>query len=301
MPATRAKVKSRSEVGAFLRDRRAKLTPADVGLVSQGERRTAGLRREELAAIAGVSVTWYTWLEQGRNVQVSREVLARIAKALRLTRAERSHLLTLVQVDDEEQAPAAARLSSSMIRMLASFESVPAYVTESACWDVLGQSRAADALYLFTARAPADRNVLRVLFGEPSLRARLLNWNDVAEDTVARFRYATASHHADPRRTALIDELSRESDDFRAIWARRDVRERVMGTKRFDIPRIGTLDFEHNAFASLERSDLSLVIYSVSDDVEATGKLRQLVGRPAARAMRRQLSAPGSGRRAPPK
>ena len=98
MPATRAKVKSRSEVGAFLRDRRAKLTPADVGLVSQGERRTAGLRREELAAIAGVSVTWYTWLEQGRNVQVSREVLARIAKALRLTKVERAHLLALIQV-----------------------------------------------------------------------------------------------------------------------------------------------------------------------------------------------------------
>jgi transcriptional regulator with XRE-family HTH domain len=269
----------RAALGDFLRDRRERLRPEDVGLATRGRRRTPGLRREEVAALAGVSVTWYTWLEQGRRIQVSAKVLDWIGAALRLADAERSHLTALALGPPKRSA--SLRVPESIMRLLASLEQVPAYVVGGP-WDVLAWNPAADALYGFTGRRERDRNVLRVVFLDLGVRDALVDWRRSAADTVARFRRATAGHAGEPWYKKFVEELAGESEDFGAAWTKLEVRERRAGKKTFVSPRYGTVSFEHHAFTVPENEQLCLVTYAPLAEDGSAGKLSRLVAARAA-------------------
>lgn len=264
-------------LGVFLRDRRARLDPAASGLGS-ARRRTPGLRREEVARRADVSATWYTWLEQGRGGAPSADVLERVAGALELTAAEREHLFLLARRRPPEvryQAPEG--VTPRLRRVLDSLEFSPAYVKTSA-WDIVAWNRAAAAVLTdYAALTPERRNILRLLFCEPGVRARMPDWENDARAAVATFRLETARAGAGEDARALVDELGRSSPEFAAMWCQNDVGTYGEGTKRVEHPVVGPLALEYSAFAVDGRPDLGLVIYTPATPADAE-RVRALVG-----------------------
>jgi len=249
-------------LGAYLRDRRTRLDAADLGFAG-GRRRTPGLRREEVAQRANVSTTWYTWLEQGRGGAPSADVLDRIARALMLTEVEREHLFLLgLGRPPEMRAGDAEGVTPRLQRVLDSLEPSLALV-KTPMWDVVAWNRAA-ALVLadYGAMAPEDRNILRLIFCDPAVRAIQADWEEVARFVVAAFR-ADAARLGDPDRVrALVEDLSRRSPEFQAMWRDHDVRNYGEGVKRILHPRLGELAFEYSSFAVDGRPDLKMVIYA---------------------------------------
>ncbi len=263
-------------LGTYLRDRRAKLDPTAFGLPTR-RRRTPGLRREEVAQRANVSVTWYTWLEQGRGGAPSADVLDRIARALMLTDAEREHLFLLGLGHPPEvryQAPDA--VTPRLQRVLDALELSPAFI-KTPTWDIVGWNRAASAVLLDYETVPAgQRNILRQLFGDPRLRALQTDWESVARFAVATFRADVARAGALDRAQSLVDELCRTSPEFQALWLDHDVRSHGEGTKVLRHPVAGPIELEFSAFAVDGRPDLGLVIYNPATFEDAE-KVRSLL------------------------
>lgn len=270
----------RREFGAFLRSRREKLTPASVGLPDGFRRRTPGLRREEVALLAGVGTTWYTWLEQGRDVRASVEVLSALADALLLDPAERRHLFTLsdrpsteIPIDGPEDVPAALR------RMLASLTGQPAYVLGRR-WDVLAWNSAAVALFGDYGLLEGDaRNTVHRVFTDPAHRQLLVDWEIVAANSLAMFRADSARYAGDPDFERLIATLTQMSPEFRAWWPRQDVLRPLAGHKRLRHPLGGPMNFEYTALAVIDRPDMKLVVYTPLDEDGTSDKLRELLRR----------------------
>ena len=207
--------RTRGELADFLVRHRAKLSPSDVGLAVTGRRRTPGLRREEVAQLAGVGVTWYTWFEQGRDIQVSESFLLSIAKALRLDDTECSHLFLLAH---RRPPPAEAYLPPSVTpliqQLLNDLSLRPAYVMNLR-WDVIAWNLAADDLFDFSGRKQESRNIMRMVFADPEMRHRLPAWQDDASCLLAQFRADLATASDAPAFRALVSELSSLSPDFR--------------------------------------------------------------------------------------
>src|SRR5579862_4241047 len=249
-------------LGAYLRDRRAKLDPATFGL-PMSRRRTPGLRREEVAQRAHVSATWYTWLEQGRGGAPSAEVVERIARALLLTDVEREHLFLLaLGRPPEARYRAADGVTPRLQRVLDALELSPAIV-KTAAWDVVAWNRAAAAVLTdYAALAPEQRNVLRLIFLDARVRAAQFDWESVARFVVAAFRADIARAGASTNVNGLVEDLCRLSPEFKAMWADSDVRHYGEGVKRLRHPVGGPIAFEYSAFAVDGRPDLSLVIYN---------------------------------------
>lgn len=216
--ADRSLARKRPELSAFLLRHRRRLTPAAVGLPSTGRRRTPGLRREEVAALAGVGLTWYTWFEQGRDIGVSEAFLLGIARALRLDDAECCHLFLLAQgrppPPEAHQWPTVGPLIQRLMDDLAAR---PAYVLNLR-WDVVAWNAAADRLFDFTGRERGERNFLRMVFTDPRLRRRLPAWREDAPRLLSHFRCDLAVAPDDPAMLALIEALKRLSPDFRRWW-----------------------------------------------------------------------------------
>ena len=264
-------------LGTYLKDRRAKLDPAAFGLPST-RRRTPGLRREEVAQRANVSATWYTWLEQGRGGAASADVLDRIARALVLTEVEREHLFLLgLGRPPEVRYQAAESVSPRLQRVLDALEFSPAYVKTST-WDVVAWNRAsAMVLTDYGALAPEQRNILRLVFSDPRVRAVQTDWDGVARFVVAAFRADVARAGATKNVKALVDELRRLSPEFEAIWADNDVRStygEVAKTLRH--PLAGLITLEYSSFAVDGRPDLDLVIYNPATPADAD-RIRSLI------------------------
>jgi transcriptional regulator with XRE-family HTH domain len=254
----------RSELNDFLRIRRGRLTPADVGLTHYGtRRRTPGLRREELAQLAGLSVDYYTRLEQGRAGRPSPEVLAGLSRALRLDVDEHEHLLLLAErrpagrsLSRAEQLPGNAR------RLLDAVGNNPALVLGRRT-DVLAWNPAAAALVTDFADRPVSwRNMLRLLFLDAEVRRRYLNWEQIAGDSVAHLRAVSARHPDDARIAALATELSVKSPDFRRWWSRHDVRTKSNGRKEFDHPVVGRLSLDYTTLQLPGTDDVYLVVHT---------------------------------------
>jgi transcriptional regulator with XRE-family HTH domain len=264
-------------LGTYLKDRRAKLDPAAFGLPTT-RRRTPGLRREEVAQRANVSATWYTWLEQGRGGAPSADALERIARALLLTDVEREHLFLLAQgrppgVRYRETDRVAPRLQ----RVLDALEFSPALI-RTAMWDVLAWNRAAaKVLGDYGAVAPEQRNILRRIFLDPRAREANLDWESVARHVVAVFRADATRAGASARVAVLVDELSRRSPEFAAMWRDNDVRNSGEGVKRLRHPLAGPIAFEYSAFAVDGRPDLGMVVYSPTTPEDAE-RVRWLLG-----------------------
>jgi transcriptional regulator with XRE-family HTH domain len=257
-------------LGIYLRDRRTKLDPAALGFAA-ARRRTPGLRREEVAQRANVSATWYTWLEQGRGGAPSANVLDRIAHALMLTEIEREHIFLLaLGRPPEVRYRAVEGVTPRLQRILDALEYSPALV-KTFTWDIVAWNRAAAAV-LGDGRelAPEHRNILRRIFCDPQVRAKQTDWESVARFAVGAFRADVARAGASKEVEALVDELSRISPEFEAIWRDHDVREHGEGIKSLKHPLVGVIALEYSAFGVDGRPDLSMVIYhpATSADVQ---------------------------------
>lgn len=266
-------------LGAFLKDRRARLDPATFGL-PLNRRRTPGLRREEVAQRANVSATWYTWLEQGRGGAASADVLDRIARALVLTEVEREHLFLLgLGRPPEVRYHAVAPVTPRLQRVLDSLEFSPAYVKTST-WDVVAWNRAASVVLTdYGKLAPEQRNILRMIFCDPRVRAAQTDWDGIARFVVAAFRADVARAGAGARVKALVDEMSRISPEFQAIWAENDVRNHYSDiAKSLRHPLAGVIALEYISFAVDGRTDLDMVVYSPATPQDRERIQRLLAG-----------------------
>jgi transcriptional regulator with XRE-family HTH domain len=263
-------------LGAYLKDRRAKLDPAAFGF-SGARRRTAGLRREEVAQRANISPTWYTWLEQGRGGAPSADVLERIARALMLTEAEREHLFLL----GLGRAPAvrykpAEGVTPRLQRLLDTLDVSPALV-KTAIWDVVAWNRAAAVVLTdYGALAPRQRNILRMIFLDPRVRAAQFDWESVARFVVSAFRADAARAGAGAEVEPLVAELCRLSPEFDAMWRDNDVRTYGDGVKHLRHPVLGPIAFEYSSFAVDGRPDLSMVVYNPATS-EDEDRIRSLL------------------------
>lgn len=270
----------RAELSEFLRTRRAKLRPQDVGLPEFGRRRRVpGLRREELAQLAGVSVAYYTRLEQGNGRNVSAEVLDAIARALRLTDAEQAHLTHLARParHGRKRRPARAqRVRTGLLYLLGSMEGIPAYVT-GARSDILAWNPMAAAVFGdWGALPPAERNWARLVFLFPAYRDLFVNWDSKASDMVSYLRLYAGCHPDDPELSALVGELSVKSEEFRRLWATHNVKEKGHGTKVVRHPLAGDLTLAYETLNLPDDEEQHLVTYHAEPGSESAEGLRLL-------------------------
>lgn len=267
-----------SSLGLYLRDRRTRLDPAALGF--SGRRRTPGLRREEVAQRADISATWYTWLEQGRGGAPSADVLNRVSHALMLTDVEREHLFLLgLGRPPEVRYQPPGGVTPRLQRVLDAMDASPALV-RTATWDVVAWNRAAAAVLTdYGALPPAQRNLLRLIFLDPHARAAQFDWDSVARFVVGVFRADAARTGAAASVQPLVDELSRASPEFAAMWRDNDVRGFGAGIKRLRHPVLGEIALEYSAFAVDGRPDLAMLIYNPVSAADAE-RIRSLIESP---------------------
>ncbi|MFJ7213446.1 helix-turn-helix transcriptional regulator [Amycolatopsis sp. NPDC098790] len=270
----------RQELAAFLRARRNRLKPADVGIPSGGRRRTPGLRREEVSQLTGVSVTWYTWLEQARNITVSRQVLDSLATGLKLDDVERQHLFALaatpLPLSQQTTSP-----SASLRRLLEVLNPHPAYLV-SPSWDLLAWNDAEVGLIGDPERLPApERNIIRMMFADTSLRRLLVNWRVQAASLLGQFRVDAGKYVGDPRFDQLSNELCATSEVFRGMWDSHDVGGFGSTRWEFDHPRLGLLTVDYVRMAALDSPEIRLFTCMPADESTAA-KLPALLEEEAA-------------------
>ncbi len=267
---------SENLLGIYLKERRAKLDPAAFGF-SPTRRRTAGLRREEVAQRANISPTWYTWLEQGRGGAPSADVLDRIARALMLTDLEREHLFLLgLGHPPEVRYRKDEGVTPRLQRVLDALEPSPALI-RTAIWDVVAWNRAATVMLIdYGSLPPEQRNILRFVFLDPSARAVQYDWESVARFVVGAFKIDAARAGAVADVEPLVDELCRLSPEFKVMWRDNDLRSHGEGVKHIMHPVLGPIGFEYSAFAVDGRPDLSMVVYNPVSPVDLD-RIRSLI------------------------
>lgn len=263
----------RRELASFLRSRRDRLRPEDHGL-PPGRRRSPGLKRTEVAQLAGISVDYYIRLEQGRSVHPSQPVLAGLARALKLTSDECDYLYRLAF--SESSTPVCAttdRVRPSMHRLLEGMMPVPAYVIsrnmDVLAWNDMGAALVAD----FGALPKGQRNLLWLLFCDPSARSLYVHWESAARQGIARLRLFAARHPDDQSVVSLVGELSVRSAEFRQWWACYDVQDCGSGRKEFDHPMVGRLSLDWEAMLLPDGNDQYLVTYTAPAGSPSQGAL----------------------------
>lgn len=251
---------TQSELGDFLRSRRERLSPKTVGLPSGRRRRTPGLRREEVAELAGIGVDWYVRLEQGRSVSPSVTTVDALARALRLSKAEHGHLRALTRQSDR-RAFARETVPGSLRRMVEGLNQ-PAYITGRR-WDVLAWNEAADEIFAFSRLPEDERNILLSVFTRPaSQRMFGAAWEEEAKRILAQFRTTHDLWAGDPAFRDLLRRLREGSPKFAEWWGRHDIRQSAAGVKRLKHPKKGWLAFEHASFQANDDSALKLIVYT---------------------------------------
>jgi len=256
----RATDPSRGEFGDFLRSRRERLSPEAVGLTQRRRRRTPGLRREEVAELAGIGVDWYIRLEQGRSVSPSVTTIDALARALRLGKSEHAHLWALARTGDRRVF--ARETVPDTIRCLVEGMAQPAYVTGQR-WDVLAWNAAAAALFGFDQREEAERNILLLVLTRPEAR-RLFGatWAAKAQRMVAQFRVNYDLWAGDPAFETLLDRLRRDCPEFPAWWEAHDVRNTPAARKQLCHPEAGIVTYDYATFQSNDDPALKLALYT---------------------------------------
>ncbi len=261
-------IASDNRLGSYLKDRRTRLDPAAFGFA--GRRRTPGLRREEVAQRANISATWYTWLEQGRGGAPSPDVLDRIAGGLMLTEPEREHLFMLgLGRPPEVRYKPVEGVTPRLQRLLDTLEISPALI-KTATWDVVAWNKAAAVVLTDWSTVPAgERNILRRIFLDPRVREAQHDWEGLTRFVVGAFRADAARAGAVSEVTQLVDELCRESPEFKALWQKNDVLSHGEGVKRLNHPTLGPIEMEYSAFAVDGRPDLGMIVYNPVDSAVA--------------------------------
>ena len=254
--------KKRRELGDFLRAHRARLSPASLGLPAFGRRRTPGLRREEVAQACGMSPTWYTWLEQGRDIAASASALSALARALQLTPAERAYLFELADRRDPNLSGRAGEegmdVPPSLARAIAAIDG-PAYLLNS-LWNARAWNRPAAGLFVGWLDGASDRNLLRYVFLSPVARKIIPDWQARARRVLAEFRADSSRHLEDAALQALVEDLRASSALFAQCWTEHAVVDRTGGERTFDHPREGRLSYDQVAFSVANRPEFKLVM-----------------------------------------
>ncbi|GAA2087290.1 helix-turn-helix transcriptional regulator [Kitasatospora saccharophila] len=271
----------RADLGAFLRSRRARIRPEEAGLRSFGERRRVpGLRREELAQLAGVSVDYYTRFEQGRAENVSDAVVDAVASALRLDAVETGHLHRLVRPAGAGGRPAPAqRVRPGLRRLMDSMPHTPAYVVGRRT-DVLAWNAPMAAMMVDFAALPAGRlNKAWLVFCHEELRGRFVDWEAKARDVVGYLRLDHGRHPEDPAYPALIGELSDASPEFGRLWEQQEIREKTHGSYRLRHPAVGGFTVAYESLTLPGDPDQTLVTYTAEEGSPSQAALRLLAER----------------------
>lgn len=275
-------------LGEFLRSRRARLSPEDAGIVSYGARRVPGLRREELAQLAGVSATYYTRLEQGQSTNASETVIDAIARALGLDDDERTHLHDLAKPARNKRRraarPDAARPST--IRLIDAMTDIPAVImgrrTEVLAWNRLGHALLAGHYDITAPSRPADRpNLTRMLFLDPHTRELYARWDEEAARAVASLRLVAGRNRDDRALADLVGELTLKSDDFAALWSKHPVHNCLSGRKHFHHPEVGDFELEFELLHLPDDSGHRILTYTAIPGTPSDAALRLLAGHAA--------------------
>ncbi|MEU6239765.1 helix-turn-helix transcriptional regulator [Streptomyces sp. NPDC047024] len=275
---------NRDAVSAFLRSRRGRITPGQAGLPVYGQRRVPGLRRGEVAALAGVSVEYYTRLERGNLQGVSDSVLDAVARALRLDATERMYLYDLARAAGPapgarvRRRPSRTTVRPSVARIVAGMAGLPAFVMNNRL-DTLAANPLGRALYSqMFADAACAGNVARFAFLTPAARRFYTDWERMARFAVGALRVEAGRDPDDRELSRLIGELSTRSDDFRVMWGSQDVHVFRESTKRLDHPLVGVLELDQETMSLPDESGLSVLVYSAAPGTPAENALKLLAG-----------------------
>ncbi|MGW0422439.1 helix-turn-helix transcriptional regulator [Streptomyces sp. NPDC003015] len=263
------------DLGDFLRSRRARIRPEEVGLPSHGRRRVPGLRREEVAQLAGVSVDYYIRLEQGRGPSVSDAVLDAVARVLRLDETERDYLHAVARPRRQAARPPSPRVRPGVQLLLDSMDRTPAFVLDRRM-TVLAWNALADAVFGYSGTTAKARSIPRQVFLDPAARDLYPEWQAVAAQCVAHLRVLAGHHQDDRELTSLVGELSLKSEDFRRLWADHQVKECAYGVKRVQHPVAGLLVFPYETLTVPGDGDQSLLVYTPEPGSETAERLALL-------------------------
>jgi transcriptional regulator with XRE-family HTH domain len=261
----------RDELSAYLRSRRARLSPADVGMAAGGRRRTPGLRREEVAVLAGVGVSWYTWLEQGRDITVSADVLDAVARALRLDPHERAHLYVLAGVNPPLPSRSGGAVTAEVRRLLDSWPA-PAVVRDRH-WQLLAVNTWAETIFGYRQD---DENCLLTFFTSGRYRDMRLNWEAAAPAVVAAFRADAALFPEDREFGRLVERLQEASAEFAELWGRHDVTAPVQTVKAVRHPAVGELYFDTTTLLVADHPDWHLELSNPLPGTDTRDRLDRL-------------------------
>ncbi|MFI6102874.1 helix-turn-helix transcriptional regulator [Streptomyces sp. NPDC051310] len=285
-----------AELSQFLKSRRARVTPADVGLPDGGvRRRTPGLRREEVAVLAGVGVSWYQWLEQGRDITVSPQVLDSVARVLRLSEAERRHLYVLAGLNPPQPRPdpSARDMCDGLRRLIDAWMPYPAHIMD-VHWNAVMYNDSASLV--LGMRPEISQNCLIAFFTDPVYRARATSWEQVAPQIVAQYRAACSEHPGDEGFRAVVEEARAASAEFAELWERRDIAPGGQNRKELAHPLAGTLHLEATQLRVPARPDLVIVLHTPLPEGDTAAKLERL----ASPEGRREALYPVAGDRTAP-
>ena len=268
----------RQELSNFLRTRRARISPADVGLATAHRRRTPGLRREEVAQLAGMSVTWYTWLEQKRPIGVSAGALDSLARVLRLDPLERIQLFQLaLRQPVVDSAPQRETVSPRFQRMIDHNADTPAIVMGRR-WDVLAWNQSARAFFFDFEKVPADeRNLLWLYFTNSALRSLIVDWPTRARNMVAIFRADYGRHAGDSYFVELVERLNSVSPEFAQWWPRHDILPLTEGVWPYNHPLAGRIIVDIMTFSLADNPELRVVAFLPVAEANSINKMRKVI------------------------
>jgi transcriptional regulator with XRE-family HTH domain len=274
VPSDQRRTPRQSALRGYLRSRRERLTPADVGLPAAGTRRTPGLRREEVAVLAGVGVSWYTWLEQGRDIKVSADVLDAVARVLLLDDVERAHLYRLAGLNPPPRAATSTvPASPELERLLAAWAPRPGYIRDRH-WNFAAVNDVARRVFGY---GDTDHSCLVSFFTNARFRSLHQHWADAAPDVAAAFRADAARYLDDPEFDRIAGDLAEVSPEFADLWARHDAAEQVTAVKAVEHPDVGLLVFDATMFPVLDHPGHHLVLHNPRPGTGTEERLSRLM------------------------
>ena len=266
------------ELGDFLKTRRAKILPSQVGMPEGLRRRTPGLRREEVAALAGIGLSWYTWLEQGRDIQVSAEVLESLSRVLMLDKQERIHLYTLARQAPPTDIPLYQGTVSPMLQhVLDNLILSPSFIMDTR-WNIIAWNKAASVVFAdFSKIDVSKRNMVWMMFNSDDYKKLFIDWEFHAQGMLARFRSTSVQYIEDPWLVKFIEDLKNESEEFNLWWSKHDVQRKSEIYKKLKHPIVGTMVFEFSSFDVSDNSSLKLIVNTPFSGTDTDMKVKLLL------------------------
>jgi hypothetical protein len=266
------------ELGDFLKSRRAKILPSQVGLPEGIRRRTPGLRREEVALLSGIGLTWYTWIEQGRPIQISSQILESLARTLMLDKHETKHLYTLAQQTPPVGFPICNDTVNPMLQhVLDNLEFSPATILDARFNVISWNKAAAKILFDYGKINASKRNLLRIMFTNEEYKKTIADWEFTAQEMIACFRTIYANFVGNPWIEDFINELRSESKEFDSWWSMHDVKKDEGVLKTINHPVLGQLKFEFTSYVVISDSNLKLSVLTAIPGSDTEEKIKQFL------------------------